>query len=106
MYDFTSIIPRRNTDSVKWDVKPNELPMWVADMDFKVAPEILDAMRKKKSILGFLVTRSPMTIILTLLPAGTPRNTMPLLKKRLAISVHRCGADDFLIRSPRDQCWR
>lgn len=47
MYDFTSIIPRRNTDSVKWDVKPNELPMWVADMDFKVAPEILDAMRKK-----------------------------------------------------------
>ncbi|KRK88865.1 MalY/PatB family protein [Lentilactobacillus sunkii] len=47
MYDFTSIIPRRNTDSVKWDVKPNELPMWVADMDFKVAPEILDAMRQK-----------------------------------------------------------
>lgn len=47
MYDFTSVIPRRNTDSVKWDVKPNELPMWVADMDFKVAPEILDAMRQK-----------------------------------------------------------
>lgn len=47
MYDFTSMIPRRNTDSVKWDVKPNELPMWVADMDFKVAPEIRDAMRQK-----------------------------------------------------------
>lgn len=47
MYDFTSIIPRRNTDSVKWDVKPNELPMWVADMDFKVAPEILNAMTQK-----------------------------------------------------------
>ncbi len=47
MYDFTSMISRRNTDSVKWDVKPNELPMWVADMDFKVAPEILDAMRQK-----------------------------------------------------------
>ncbi|EEI21083.1 Cystathionine beta-lyase PatB [Lentilactobacillus hilgardii] len=47
MYDFKSIIPRRNTDSVKWDVKPNELPMWVADMDFKAAPEIIDAMQKK-----------------------------------------------------------
>ncbi|MDN6542986.1 MAG: plastocyanin, partial [Lentilactobacillus parabuchneri] len=47
MYDFTSMIPRRNTDSIKWDVQPNELPMWVADMDFKVAPEILSAMRQK-----------------------------------------------------------
>lgn len=47
MYDFTSMISRRNTDSVKWDVKPNELPMWVADMDFKAAPEILEAMRQK-----------------------------------------------------------
>lgn len=47
MYDFTSIIPRRNTDSVKWDVKPNELPMWVADMDFKAAPEIIAAMKQK-----------------------------------------------------------
>ncbi len=47
MYDFKSIIPRRDTDSVKWDVKPNELPMWVADMDFKAAPEIITAMQKK-----------------------------------------------------------
>lgn len=47
MYDFKSIIPRRNTNSVKWDVKPNELPMWVADMDFKAAPEIIEAMQKK-----------------------------------------------------------
>lgn len=47
MADFNSIIPRRNTDSVKWDVKDNELPMWVADMDFKTAPEIIAAMQKK-----------------------------------------------------------
>ncbi|MFD1125273.1 MalY/PatB family protein [Lentilactobacillus raoultii] len=49
MYDFNSVIPRRKTDSVKWDVKANELPMWVADMDFKTAPEIIDAMQKKVS---------------------------------------------------------
>ncbi len=59
MYDFTSIIPRRNTDSVKWDVKPNELPMWVADMDFKVAPEILDAMRKKSRFWDFWLRGAP-----------------------------------------------
>ena len=40
VYDFDEIISRRGTDSLKWDVKENELPMWVADMDFKTAPEI------------------------------------------------------------------
>ena len=40
MYDFDNIAERRNTGSLKWDVKENELPMWVADMDFK-APECI-----------------------------------------------------------------
>ena len=40
MYDFDKIIDRRNTNSLKWDVAENELPMWVADMDFETAPEI------------------------------------------------------------------
>ena len=38
MYDFDKIIDRRNTNSLKWDVAENELPMWVADMDFETAP--------------------------------------------------------------------
>jgi len=55
MYDFKNTIDRRKTDSVKWDVKPNELPMWVADMDFKTAPEIVEAMHKKadQAIFGY-----------------------------------------------------
>ena len=40
-YDFDTVISRKNTASLKWDVKDNELPMWVADMDFKTAPEII-----------------------------------------------------------------
>ncbi len=44
-YDFETVTDRRGTDSTKWQVKENELPMWVADMDFKTAPEIIDAMR-------------------------------------------------------------
>lgn len=39
-FQFDKIIDRRNTGSMKWDVKPNELPMWVADMDFPTAPQI------------------------------------------------------------------
>ena len=34
MYDFDTVVDRRNTGSLKWDVAENELPMWVADMDF------------------------------------------------------------------------
>ena len=42
-YNFDKISNRLNTSSIKWDVKENELPMWVADMDFMVAPEIQEA---------------------------------------------------------------
>lgn len=45
-YDFDSIIDRRRTNSEKWDVSDGELPMWVADMDFATAPEIIDALKK------------------------------------------------------------
>jgi cystathionine beta-lyase len=46
-YDFDRIIDRRNTGCYKWWGKDDELPMWVADMDFPAAPEILDAMQKR-----------------------------------------------------------
>lgn len=46
-YDFETIINRRQTNSVKWDVADNELPMWVADMDFATAPEITAALTKR-----------------------------------------------------------
>ncbi len=46
-YDFDSVINRRGTGSLKWDVKENELPMWVADMDFRTAPEITEAIEKR-----------------------------------------------------------
>lgn len=48
-YNFDKQVNRRNTCSYKWDVKENELPMWVADMDFEVAPEILAAINNKIS---------------------------------------------------------
>lgn len=46
-YDFDTPVDRRGTDSVKWDVRPGELPMTIADMDFRTAPEIVDALQKK-----------------------------------------------------------
>lgn len=48
-YDFDEIIERRGTGSVKWDESPSAdvIPMWVADMDFKAAPAILEAIRRR-----------------------------------------------------------
>ena len=43
-YNFDKLINRRNTDSIKWEVALDELPMWVADMDFDVAPAIKEAL--------------------------------------------------------------
>ena len=54
MYDFDKIIDRRNTNSLKWDVAENELPMWVADMDFETAPAIIDALEVYLVILLYL----------------------------------------------------
>lgn len=45
--DFSEMIDRRNTNSVKWDVGADELPMWVADMDFRTAPAIVEAIKQK-----------------------------------------------------------
>ncbi|MCF6160666.1 MAG: pyridoxal phosphate-dependent aminotransferase [Furfurilactobacillus sp.] len=56
-YDFTTVPNRRHTNSVKWDVADNELPMWVADMDFQTAPEIKATLADKvaKGIFGYSI---------------------------------------------------
>lgn len=56
-YDFDLQIDRRNTNSLKWDVAENELPMWVADMDFQTAPEVLSALKKRveHGIFGYSI---------------------------------------------------
>jgi len=56
-YDFDTVINRRGTDSVKWNVGKNELPMWVADMDFRLAPEIEKAIKKRMDhgVFGYSV---------------------------------------------------
>lgn len=48
-YNFDEIIPRRNTNSVKWDEAAQDdiIPLWVADMDFRVLPQITEALRQR-----------------------------------------------------------
>ena len=57
-YDFDEIIPRRGTNSYKWDSARDAdiLPMWVADMDFRTAPPVVEALRKRveHGIFGYV----------------------------------------------------
>ena len=48
-YNFDEIVERRGTNSYKWDLPKREdiIPMWVADMDFKTAPCIIEALKKR-----------------------------------------------------------
>lgn len=48
-YDFDKVVLRHGTNSYKWDLVKQEdvIPLWVADMDFAVAPPIQEALRKR-----------------------------------------------------------
>lgn len=61
-YNFDEIIDRRGTSSVKWDGvqkywkgRNDLLPMWVADMDFKTAPFVVEALKKRldHEVIGY-----------------------------------------------------
>lgn len=54
-YDFDSVNNRVGTNSVKWDIHPDVIPLWVADMDFQVLPEIKEALsrRVEQGIFGY-----------------------------------------------------
>lgn len=63
--DFNEIMDRSNTSSVKWDPAmlkkllgreaQDTLPLWVADMDFRCAPAIIDRLQKRveNGIFGY-----------------------------------------------------
>lgn len=61
IYNFDEVIDRRGTDSVKWDGMKNTwgrddlTAMWVADMDFRTPPFVMDALRRRleHEVLGY-----------------------------------------------------
>ncbi len=57
IFDFDAPTDRKKSDSLKWDIPDGELPMWVADMEFKTAPAVTKAVvkRAKEGIFGYTV---------------------------------------------------
>ena len=56
-YDFQTVIDRHSTNSLKWDLFDDDYPMWVADMDFMVAPKIQQTILKRAShpVFGYSI---------------------------------------------------
>lgn len=60
-YDFDEIIDRRGTNALKYDAlmprwgRNDLIPLWVADMDFKTPPFIMEALRRRceHELLGY-----------------------------------------------------
>ena len=60
-YDFDELISRRGTRSYKWDSATADevLPMWVADMDFRTAPPVVEALQRRVAHGIFGYTKVP-----------------------------------------------
>ncbi len=47
-YDFDQPVERRGTDCIKWGFYPDDvIPLWVADMDFRSAEPIIQALHRR-----------------------------------------------------------
>ncbi|MBQ2503295.1 MAG: aminotransferase, partial [Lachnospiraceae bacterium] len=67
MYDFDRIIKRTGTNSLKYDFvkermgRDDLLPLWVADMDFALPPEVLEPLQERVAhgIFGYSDPKEP-----------------------------------------------
>ena len=64
-YDFDQVIDRSNSGSAKWEKYRDRdiLPMWVADSDFAVAPEIQQALHQRIEHPVFGYTQIPKHLV-------------------------------------------
>lgn len=111
-YDFESVIDRNNTNSLKWDLFDDDLPMWVADMDFKVAPQIQEAILKRANHPVYGYTIVPDELFDAYVNWWDSRYDLKMLKEDMVYSVGvmpsissmiRCLTeenDEILIHSP------
>ena len=65
--DFDTPVDRHNTDSLKWDrYRGKDInPLWVADMDFRSPPAVIDAIQNKveHGLLGYGVVPETLNLL-------------------------------------------
>ena len=109
-YDFDSCPDRTGFGSLKWDKYAGRdiLPLWVADMDFKSAPEIIDALQARldHGIFGYTIPHAaPVEAVLGYLERShgyraraSWLNFLPGLVPAINLCCHAfCHADDSVM---------
>lgn len=86
LYNFDEVIDRRDTGSLKWHYSDDTIPLWVADMDFKAAPPILNAIEQavQHGILGY--TKPTEALYDAIIDWHGSRYELPLAKENILFS--------------------
>ncbi|MDE0842665.1 MalY/PatB family protein [Psychrobacter pocilloporae] len=86
LYNFDEVIDRRGTGSLKWHYSDDTIPLWVADMDFKAAPPILNAIEQavQHGILGY--TKPTEVLYDAIIEWHGSRYELPLAKENILFS--------------------
>jgi cysteine-S-conjugate beta-lyase len=65
IFDFDEHIDRRATSSTKWDKYEglDVIPLWLADMDFRSPPAVIEALKHRCDHGVFGYTHPPMELV-------------------------------------------
>ena len=86
MYNFDKLVERKGTDCIKWDMTEkvyghDVLPMFIADMDFEVLPELQEAMVKRASHPTFGYTAASPAYFENIIKWNKERNGLDMVKE-------------------------
>ncbi|MDR2774608.1 MAG: pyridoxal phosphate-dependent aminotransferase [Tannerella sp.] len=116
---FDEIIPRRNSHSFKWDSADDSdvLPMWVADMDFRTAQPVIDALVKRSQHGIFGYTKIPAACFEALTGWFERRHNFRMQQEWIlfttgvvpalsaVIKALTCPGDKVIVQSPVYNCF-
>ncbi|MBR6024222.1 MAG: cystathionine beta-lyase, partial [Methanobrevibacter sp.] len=102
-YDFKSVIDRHNTNCLKWDLFNDDLPMWVADMDFRVAPQIQNAILKRANHPVYGYTVVPDDLYDAYINWWDSRYDLKMSKEDMAYSIGVMPSISSMIRCLTDE---
>ena len=89
-YNFDEVIDRRGSDSLKLEAllprwgREDLIPMWVADMDFRTPPFIIDSVKKRIECEIFGYTEKPNTWYQSIINWQKKRHQLAITKKMIS----------------------
>ena len=99
MYNFDKEINRRNNNSYKWNCKENELPMWVADMDFDTAPKIKEAILERCNQGAYGYSTTPDSLYDAYIDFWLRRHHIKFEKEWMIFSIGVVASISSIVRS-------